>query len=268
MATQRVSSFSMPPQAPAAGGTTSTYAVGPPQYVGSYSHQAPLETYAGGPVGSGAGMANYADSYGASAPAMGTAQAVQGMQGMPGLQGMQCNMNFAPAHFEAPPIRAQAFQVPMAQPAQQGSHQPLTAGLPTPESIMKQKEGYIQLLDEQLAQGQKILDQQCKQQTEYLHQQASAQKQQVEMQIKQQVQQQEMQVMAQYNADLMMVTQNAAHQKSALEQQAMQQIVAYQQKKSEEEILLKQQQLQKEHMDAQMKFAAEMQKLQQNQAIG
>lgn len=148
-----------------------------------------------------------------------------------------------------------------AQPPVQVAWAP-SPGLPSPEVIQKQKEGYVRLLDEQLKQGQNTLDQQRKQQSEYLHTQAQQQKQQVEMQIKQQVQQQEMQLLQQYNQSLMQVQQASAQQKAALESQAMQLVMEYQQKRSQEEMLAKQQQLQRGHIEAQMKFAAEMQKLQ------
>ncbi|CAK9082708.1 unnamed protein product [Durusdinium trenchii] len=157
--------------------------------------------------------------------------------------------------------RIPSFVPPPAAQQPQVAWQP-SPGLPSPEVIQKQKEGYIRLLDEQLKQGQNTLDQQRKQQSEYLHTQAQQQKQQVEMQIKQQVQQQEMQLLQQYNQSLMQVQQASAQQKAALESQAMQLVMEYQQKRSQEEMLAKQQQLQRGHIEAQMKFAAEMQKLQ------
>lgn len=134
--------------------------------------------------------------------------------------------------------------------------------LPSPEVIQKQKDGYIRLLDEQLKQGQKTLDEQRKQQSEYLYQQAEQQKRQVEVQIKQHVQAQEMQLLQQYNQAIMQVQQAASQQKSALETQAMQLTMEYEQKASQEEMHAKQQELQRQHVEAQMRFASEMQKLQ------
>lgn len=134
--------------------------------------------------------------------------------------------------------------------------------LPNPNVIQKQKDGYIRLLDEQLKQGQQTLDSQRKQQSEYLYQQADQQKRQVEMQMKQQVQAQETQLMQQYNQARMQVQQSASEQKSALETQAMQLTMEYQQKASQEQMHAKQHELQRQHVQAQMKFAAEMQKLQ------
>lgn len=177
------------------------------------------------------------------------------------------NLSAPPASiaFNAPQLRAQTFQipaVPVAHPGMPQAQASLTAGMPTPESIQKQKEGYIRLLDEQLEQGKQTLERQRKQQTDYLQQQAEQQKQQVEMQIKQQVHQQETMLNQNYNQELMRVKQASSQQKAALEQQAMQLTMEYQQKKSQEEMMQKQHQLQKEHVEAQMKFAQEMQKLQ------
>jgi len=173
----------------------------------------------------------------------------------------------ASMQFSTPQLRANTFQMPPGAMAPMPTGPPqqpasLTQGLPTPEAIAKQKEGYIKLLDDQLKQGQATLDQQRKQQTEYLHQQAKQQKDQVEMQIKQQVHQQETMLNQSHSQQMMVVQQASSQQKVALEQQAMQLTMEYQQKKSQEEMMQKQQQLQKEHMEAQMKFAAEMQKMQ------
>mmetsp|Transcript_44131 Transcript_44131/g.111735 ORF Transcript_44131/g.111735 Transcript_44131/m.111735 type:complete len:237 (-) Transcript_44131:71-781(-) len=178
---------------------------------------------------------------------------------------------FAPPAFDAPQLHAQSFQHQYGGATASAHHYGAaptmppssSAVLPTPEAVQSQKEGYINLLDEQLKQGQATLDQQRQQQTEYLYQQAQQQKQQVEMQIKQQVQQQEMTLLQNYNQQLMAVQQASSQQKVALEQQAMQLTMEYQQKKSQEEMMHKQATLQREHVEAQMKFAQEMQKLQQ-----
>lgn len=222
-------------------------------------------------------------------PCAGTAGSMPAAYGAPGgpapqlvAQTTQIGANVHVPHLAAPPasmqfnvpqLRANTFQVPpggAVAPMPTGlPQQPasLTQGLPTPDSIQKQKEGYIKLLDEQLKQGQATLDQQRKQQTEYLHQQAKQQKDQVEMQIKQQVHQQETMLNQSYSQQMMVVQQASSQQKVALEQQAMQLTMEYQQKKSQEEMMQKQQQLQKEHVEAQMKFAAEMQKMQATHGV-
>jgi len=70
--------------------------------------------------------------------------------------------------------------------------QPLTVGMPDPTTIMKQKDAYMKMLDEQVKQGAAVLDAQCKHQKDYLKSQAEQQKAQFVMQIDMEVRQQEM----------------------------------------------------------------------------
>ncbi len=57
--------------------------------------------------------------------------------------------------------------------------QPLTAGMPDPSTIAKQKDAYMKMLDEQVKQGTQVLEAQVKHQKEYLLGQADQQKKQV-----------------------------------------------------------------------------------------
>ncbi len=57
--------------------------------------------------------------------------------------------------------------------------QPLTAGMPDPATIAKQKDAYMKMLDEQVKQGTQVLEAQVKHQKEYLLGQADQQKKQV-----------------------------------------------------------------------------------------
>ena len=63
-----------------------------------------------------------------------------------------------------------ATAVPMMPP------QPLTAGMPDPATIAKQKDVYMKMLDEQVKRGTQVLDAQAKHQKEYLLGQADQQK--------------------------------------------------------------------------------------------
>ncbi len=45
---------------------------------------------------------------------------------------------------------------------------PLTTGMPDPNTIKKQKEAYVKMLDEQYKQGIMVLDAQAKHQKDYL----------------------------------------------------------------------------------------------------
>ena len=70
--------------------------------------------------------------------------------------------------------------------------QPLTAGMPDPATIAKQKDAYMKMLDEQVKQGTLVLEAQVKHQKEYLLGQADQQKKQFIMQIDMEVMQQSM----------------------------------------------------------------------------
>jgi len=54
----------------------------------------------------------------------------------------------------------------------------LTAGMPDPSTIQKQKDAYLKMLDEQAKQGTQVLEAQTKQQKDFLKVQAEQQKKQ------------------------------------------------------------------------------------------
>merc|ERR1719327_1431187 len=62
----------------------------------------------------------------------------------------------------------------------------LTAGMPDPSTVAKQKEGYLKLIAEQEQQGQQALDQQRKHQMELIRSEGEQQKKQYNMQVDQQ----------------------------------------------------------------------------------
>mmetsp|Transcript_12679 Transcript_12679/g.30842 ORF Transcript_12679/g.30842 Transcript_12679/m.30842 type:complete len:89 (+) Transcript_12679:115-381(+) len=70
--------------------------------------------------------------------------------------------------------------------------QSLTAGMPDPSTIGKQKDAYMKMLDEQVKQGTQVLEAQVRHQKDYLLGQADQQKKQFIMQIDMEVKQQEM----------------------------------------------------------------------------
>jgi len=80
----------------------------------------------------------------------------------------------------------------MSAAAQMMPPQPLTAGMPDPATIAKQKDAYMKMLDEQVKQGTQVLEAQVKHQKGYLLGQADQQKKQFIMQIDMEVKQQEM----------------------------------------------------------------------------
>jgi hypothetical protein len=168
-------------------------------------------------------------------------------------------------------LAAPAPTMPMAQMSTPGMHpgmvsmpQSLTAGMPDPDAVKKQKEDYLKMLDDQLKQGVASLEHQLKYQRDSQHMQAEQQKKQLVMQIDRDLKTKELELSQQFNQQMMNLQQQASQQKAALEQQAMQLIMEYQQKKSEEELMEQQYKLQKEQFDMQVRNQQEMAKLCQN----
>lgn len=138
---------------------------------------------------------------------------------------------------------------------------PLTAGLPDPATITKQKEAYLQMLEDQLRQGVLVLDAQVKHQRSYLIAQADQQKKQFTMQIDMEVKQQDMVLQQQYAEQALALQVQASQQKAALEQQALQLSMEYQAKKQEEKAMRQQYEMDLAQHEMQNRIQAEMQKL-------
>lgn len=133
--------------------------------------------------------------------------------------------------------------------------------IPDPEEIKAQKEQYALDLEEQLRKGVELLGQTHKQQTEALHASANQEKHRYNLVLDQQVKQQELILSQQYNEQLMKLQQAAQAQRAGLEKQACGLILEYQQRKVQEEFMAQQSGIQKQHQEAQMRLAEEMQKL-------
>eukprot|EP00928_Gymnodinium_smaydae_P086956 TRINITY_DN71335_c0_g1_i1.p1 TRINITY_DN71335_c0_g1~~TRINITY_DN71335_c0_g1_i1.p1 ORF type:complete len:446 (+),score=78.78 TRINITY_DN71335_c0_g1_i1:69-1406(+) len=143
----------------------------------------------------------------------------------------------------------------------------LTAGIPDPPSIDRQKAMYARGLDDQLDQGKQVLNVQLKQQTEYLYAIGDQQKRQFALQIDRQIKQKEMELAQQHNQQLLMLQQAAQQQKSALDHQANALTMEYNQKKAHEDLLMQQYEFAKAHFETTMKYTEEMRQLQQQQDI-
>jgi len=137
----------------------------------------------------------------------------------------------------------------------------LTAGLPTPDSIAQQKEGYARALEEQLRKGVELLGQTHKQKTDNLHQSANKNKQQYDLMLDQQVKQQEMSLSQQYNQQLMMLQQAAQQQRAELEQQAAALILEWQQRQTQREFIKESAGIQKRFAQMQRELAVELDKV-------
>jgi len=110
----------------------------------------------------------------------------------------------------------------------------LTAGLPDPKTIAKQKEAYLKMLEDQLRQGIMVLDAEVKVQRSYIVAQADQQKKEFIMQVDMDMTQQDVTLQRHYAEQALALHIQAAKQKSDLEQQAMQLTMEYQAKKQEE----------------------------------
>jgi len=137
----------------------------------------------------------------------------------------------------------------------------LTKGLPTPETIRKQRDAYAQMLDQQLAQGMRVLQAQVKNQTEYLRAQAEQQKNQFHLQIDMEVKQGSMQLAQNQAEQTIDLQQQASQERQRLEAQAMMLGMEYQKKKAEEDMRLQQYEMENQQHEVQNRLTAEMHKL-------
>ncbi|CAJ1343666.1 unnamed protein product [Effrenium voratum] len=142
----------------------------------------------------------------------------------------------------------------------------LTAGLPDPSSIERQKSSYARGLEEQLRHGTDVLAQQLKQQSDYLFAMGDQRKRQYALQVDQEIKQREMELAQQHNEQLLLLQQAAQQQKSALEHQANALLLEYNQKKAQEDLAYQQYQFQKRQYETQLQYNEEMKELQVQQS--
>lgn len=137
----------------------------------------------------------------------------------------------------------------------------LTAGLPTPDEIDRQKEGYAKGIDRQFVSDADALSKTHAHYTDFLYSQAEQTKAQMILAIDQQVKQQELMMSQKYNEQLMILHQAAQRQRADLEQQANCLSLEYHTRKTQEEFMRKQYSLEKERYDSQMKIHNELQRM-------
>eukprot|EP00929_Paragymnodinium_shiwhaense_P119138 TRINITY_DN91015_c0_g1_i1.p1 TRINITY_DN91015_c0_g1~~TRINITY_DN91015_c0_g1_i1.p1 ORF type:complete len:309 (+),score=85.27 TRINITY_DN91015_c0_g1_i1:82-1008(+) len=143
---------------------------------------------------------------------------------------------------------------PLAAPPHVPAPQPLTVGLPDPNSVQNQKAGFIKSLDEQLKTGAASLDQQVREQREQVRAQAEQQKAIFAMQVDQEVRMQEMKVEHRFATQVKELKQQAMRQRAALEQQALQLSLEYQGRRAEQDMQVQHYTLQQEHHTLQEKI--------------
>lgn len=141
----------------------------------------------------------------------------------------------------------------------------LTAGLPDPTSIERQKNAYARGLEEQLRHGTEVLAQQLKQQSDYVFAMGDQRKRQFALQVDQEIKQREMELAQQHNEQLLLLQQAAQQQQSALEHQANALLLEYNQKKAQEDLSYQQYQFQKKQYETQLQYNEEMKELQVQQ---
>lgn len=138
---------------------------------------------------------------------------------------------------------------------------PLTAGIPDPAAVQRQKESYARSLEEQLRKGVEVLAATHKQQTDLLHAQANEEKNRFNVAMDQEVKQRELGISQQYNEQLMRLQQAAQTRRAELDQQACGLTLEYQQQKVEQECASQQQRIQMQHLEAQARLNAQIEKL-------
>lgn len=142
-------------------------------------------------------------------------------------------------------------RAPMPAPPETPPPASLTSGMPDPNTIQQQKDGYVASLDEQLRNGAGALNLQVKEQRENVRMQAEQQKAIFAMQVDQEVRMQEVQVDHKFASQVKELKQQAMRQRALLEQQALQLSMEYQGRKAEEEMMQQHHQLHKESQSLQ-----------------
>mmetsp|Transcript_28611 Transcript_28611/g.46032 ORF Transcript_28611/g.46032 Transcript_28611/m.46032 type:complete len:263 (+) Transcript_28611:39-827(+) len=137
----------------------------------------------------------------------------------------------------------------------------LSANLPDPDAIARQKEVVLEMLDEQLKQGMSVLEQHIKYQREYLQVEREQQTKQFLLQLDQQMNAQDMKLTQHYNEQMMALQLQAGQQKAALEQQAMQLSLEYERRRAEESMYRQQYDIQRQQMQLVSKMTEDYQRM-------
>jgi len=137
----------------------------------------------------------------------------------------------------------------------------LTQGIPDPEAIEKQKEGYSKSLDFQLKQGTEALMAQGQVQKDMIEQTCKTQMAEHQLQIESQLKLSSLQVDQHVQAQVVALQEAAITQKTLLEEKAALALLDYRKRKAAEEMSIKSYQVQKEYFDREAKLMGEYQKV-------
>eukprot|EP00930_Biecheleria_cincta_P067943 TRINITY_DN5492_c0_g1_i4.p1 TRINITY_DN5492_c0_g1~~TRINITY_DN5492_c0_g1_i4.p1 ORF type:complete len:586 (-),score=115.05 TRINITY_DN5492_c0_g1_i4:114-1871(-) len=189
------------------------------------------------------------------------------MSALPTAQPPPVVPGFVQAPTPLPPVPPPGFlgQEVLPNPVEPQEPPSLTAGIPDPASIDRQKANYSKGLDDQLKHGTDVLAQQLQQQSDYLFKMGDQRKRQYALQVDQEIKQREMELAQQHNEQLLLLQQAAQQQKSALEHQANALLLEFHQKKSQEDLIFQQYQFQKRQYETQLQYNEEMKELQAQQ---
>lgn len=116
----------------------------------------------------------------------------------------------------------------------------MTATVPPPSEIDRQKAAYSKRLDGQLRYEEELLKMSQQQQTQLIYQSAEAQKRQACLAIEQQARQKELELQQQCSSHMMGMQQELQSWKLLLERQAGDLTMEYQTRKNAEEMMLAQ----------------------------
>jgi len=132
--------------------------------------------------------------------------------------------------------------------------------MPDPATILKQKEAYVKMLDNQCAAGVSVIDGQFKHQVEYMRAHVDNQKKQLLAQMDLETKHHEVALQQQRTDQLLNLQRGFTHQRTILEQQAQSLIIQYQEKKKEEDMQKHKETMEKRQKELQEKIEKEVQK--------
>lgn len=162
-----------------------------------------------------------------------------------------------------PPQALGSHSLPLYAPLQGGQFAippppvSLTAGIPDPQEIAKQKEEYRQRLDAQQTQGEEIINRQTDRQREYLRMQAEQQKALASGQCDQQLRVEEVALEQQYQRQLEELHEGARRQKLLLHKQASDLVLEFNARRTQEEINHRQYGIQLQTWEAEHRMSSE-----------
>jgi len=137
----------------------------------------------------------------------------------------------------------------------------MTEGVPDPDAIAKQKEGYSKSLEMQLKQGTDAVLAQGKAQKEMIEESCKQQLAEYLVQVQAQMQMSSVQVDQQVQSIVMELQFAAIQQKTLLEEKAAFAIRDYERRRALDEVSMRAYQLQKEYFEGELKLLGDLQRV-------